>query len=230
MAERRAAAMNVQIIIDLVLLALVLITAVATVEVRNLFAATMIASIYSLLMACFWTAMDAVDVAYTEAAVGAGISTILLIGTLVLTGSRETVRKAVHWPALLTCLAAGAVLIYGTLDMPAFGERDAPAHEHPVYAGYTQQNVQKTPNGKSYEDVKAYEERKQEAEARGEHFGHELHDDYYHGLVPNQVTSIIVDYRGYDTMFETCVIFTAGIGLIVLLRGRKGNPLRGGLL
>ncbi|MCB9893978.1 MAG: DUF4040 domain-containing protein [Planctomycetes bacterium] len=223
--------MNGILIIDLILLALLLITAVATVEVRNLFAAAMISSIYSLLMACFWTSMDAVDVAYTEAAVGAGISTILLIGTLVLTGSRETVRKAVHWPALLTCLAAGAVLIYGTLDMPAFGDPNAPAQQHPLYSGYTQQNIVKSPVGKSHENVEAYNAAQAEAQAHAEHEGeHAEHHDFYHGHVPNQVTSIIVDYRAFDTMFETCVIFTAGLGLIVLLRGRKGNPLRGGLL
>ena len=229
--------MNGMLIIDLILLALLLITAVATVEVRNLFAAAMISSIYSLLIACFWTTMDAVDVAYTEAAVGAGISTILLIGTLVLTGSRETVRKAVHWPALLACLGAGGVLIYGTLSMPAFGDPNAPAQQHPLYSGYTQQNVEKAPTGKSHENVEAYkaEQAAKHSEHAGEHAEQDhstgsAHGDFYHGHVPNQVTSIIVDYRAFDTMFETCVVFTAGLGLIVLLRGRKGNPLRGGLL
>ncbi|MCA8910525.1 MAG: DUF4040 domain-containing protein [Planctomycetes bacterium] len=228
------------LIIDLVLLALVLITAVATVESRNLFAAAVISSIYSLLMACFWTSMDAVDVAYTEAAVGAGISTILLIGTLVLTGTRETVRRIVHWPALLLCMAVGGVLIYGTLDMPAFGDPHAPAHEHPLYAGYTKQDIRKAPGSKGAE---AYEAsltaaRDGEHEAHGEDTEHSehgehngnAHQDYFHGHVPNQVTSIIVAYRGFDTMFETCVIFCAGVGMIVLLRGRRGNPMKGGLL
>lgn len=70
--------MSPTIMLDVVLLALVIIAGIAAIEVRSLFAAVMLASIYSLLMACFWTTMDAVDVAYTEAAVGAGISTILL--------------------------------------------------------------------------------------------------------------------------------------------------------
>jgi multicomponent Na+:H+ antiporter subunit B len=228
------------LIIDLVLLALVLIAAVATVESRNLFAAAVISSIYSLLMACFWTSMDAVDVAYTEAAVGAGISTILLIGTLVLTGSRETVRKVVHWPALLLCLAVGGVLIYGTLDMPAFGDPKAPAHEHQLYAGYTKQNIKKAPGSKSAKDYQEYLKAQKDGEhvshgeesEHDEHGGHNghAHQDYFHGHVPNQVTSIIVAYRGFDTMFETCVIFCAGVGMIVLLRGRRGNPMKGGLL
>ncbi len=39
--------------------------------------------------------------------------------------------------------------------------------------------------------------------------------------VPNIVTSVLADYRGYDTMFETIVIFTAGIACIFLLRTFK---------
>jgi multicomponent Na+:H+ antiporter subunit B len=39
--------------------------------------------------------------------------------------------------------------------------------------------------------------------------------------VPNAVTSVLADYRGYDTLGETTVIFTAGIGVMLLLRGRR---------
>ena len=39
--------------------------------------------------------------------------------------------------------------------------------------------------------------------------------------VPNAVTSVLADYRGYDTMFETSVIFCAGVAVMMLLRGRK---------
>lgn len=38
---------------------------------------------------------------------------------------------------------------------------------------------------------------------------------------PNIVTSILADYRGYDTLGETTVIFTAGISCILLLRKRR---------
>jgi multicomponent Na+:H+ antiporter subunit B len=38
---------------------------------------------------------------------------------------------------------------------------------------------------------------------------------------PNVVTSVLADYRGYDTLGETTVIFTAGIGVMLLLRGRR---------
>lgn len=202
--------MSGMLILDIVLLTLLVITAVATVEVRSLYSAVMMGSIYSLLMACFWMTMDAVDVAYTEAAVGAGISTILLIGTLVLTGSQETIRRTFSPAALAACLLCGGLLVYGTLDMPAFGDAAAPAHTHRIYDGFTQQDVAKDPKGGG------------EPARPGENF--------FHGHVPNQVTSIIVSYRAYDTLFETAVILTAGIALILLLRGRKGNPQRGGLL
>lgn len=39
--------------------------------------------------------------------------------------------------------------------------------------------------------------------------------------VPNMVTAILADYRGYDTLGETTVIFTAGIACILILRKRK---------
>jgi multicomponent Na+:H+ antiporter subunit B len=39
--------------------------------------------------------------------------------------------------------------------------------------------------------------------------------------VPNVVTSVLADYRGYDTLGETTVIFTAGIGVMLLLRGAR---------
>ncbi len=49
----------------------------AAARQRNLFAAVMLFGIYSLLSAALFVTLDAVDVAFTEAAVGAGIATIL---------------------------------------------------------------------------------------------------------------------------------------------------------
>ncbi len=43
--------------------------------------------------------------------------------------------------------------------------------------------------------------------------------------VPNMVTAVLADYRGYDTMFETVVIFVAGIGILAVLRGVAQAPL-----
>ena len=85
--------MSEVLLVDSVLLFLVTVCAVAIVEVRSLYAVAMLSSVYSLLMALVWTNMHAMDVAFTEAAVGGGISTILLIGTLVHTRRDAETRQ-----------------------------------------------------------------------------------------------------------------------------------------
>lgn len=117
---------------DIVLLALLAATALGMVMVRNLFAVVMLAGIYSLLSAGLFTVMDAVDVAFTEAAVGAGISTVLFLGALALAGSREKRARAgrMQLVPLAVVLITGAALIYGTMDLPPFGAADNPVHHH----------------------------------------------------------------------------------------------------
>lgn len=185
------------------LLILILITASAVLVLRNLFAATMLLSLYSLLMALVWLNLEAVDVAFTEAAVGAGISTLLLIGALVLVGFEEKPHSAVHWPALLMVVVTAAALGYGTLNMPAVGDPQAPAYQSlaPEYIAQTVQKQAPATHESSVDEVAVH-----------------APDNYFHGHVPNLVTSVIVTYRAYDTLFEVAVIFTAGISLILLLR------------
>ena len=59
--------------VDIALLAFLSIVAIAVTRTLNLFATVVLTGIYSLLMASIFTTLDAVDVAFTEAAVGAGI-------------------------------------------------------------------------------------------------------------------------------------------------------------
>jgi multicomponent Na+:H+ antiporter subunit B len=173
-------------IINMILLCLLVIAAVAVNQQRNLFAATMLTGIYSLLSASLFVCLDAVDVAFTEAAVGAGIATILFLGTLALTGFEEKTEIKISIPGLVIVLIAGGFLIYGLQDMPAFGDPNAP--------------VQTYLAGKYIEDS---------ATEIG---------------VPNLVTSVLASYRGYDTFGEVTVIFTAGIGVLMLLgRGRENG-------
>ena len=117
-------------LVDVALLLLLSVTALAIIRQQNLFAAVMMAGIYSLLSAALFVVMDAVDVAFTEAAVGAGISTVLMLGTLALAGHQE--HKPKHRPILplLVVTVTGGVLVYGTLDMPAFGDPANPIHHH----------------------------------------------------------------------------------------------------
>jgi len=127
----------VELLLDIALLALLLATAAAIAWTRDLFAAAMLAGIYGLLSASFFMAMGAVDVAFTEAAVGAGISPLLILLTLALCGRRQRANPPRALAALLLVISVGALLVAATLDMPAFGAADAPAHLHvaPRYIG-----------------------------------------------------------------------------------------------
>ena len=260
--------MTAVVLIDTLLLLLVTVTAVAIIEVRNLYASAMLTSVYSLLMALVWVNMHSMDVAFTEAAVGGGISTILLIGTLVHTAREEKpLKNRVHWKALVLSALCGGALIYGTFDMPRFGDPKAPIHHFRVPEMMAQtvgfvngtRGKQAPPEGfdpTAYRSFNgevptvpadptdtAWRETSVLAQhgimlpkvighevAPSEHAaeaGHHQHPpDDFNGHVPNSVTSLLAAYRGYDTMFETTVIFTAGVSLIMLLR----RPRREGYL
>jgi len=84
---------------------------------------------------------------------------------------------------LLVVVVTGAALIYGTLDMPHFGDPDAPVHQH-VAPRYLEQSP--------------------------DEIG-----------IPNVVTGVLASYRGYDTLGELTVIFTAGVGVLALLGIRR---------
>lgn len=74
--------------LDLVFLILVVISAVAAISVKDLLSSAILLGAYSFLMCLLWTEMGAVDVAFTEAAVGAGISTAFFIGAIFQTTRR----------------------------------------------------------------------------------------------------------------------------------------------
>ncbi|SDK19565.1 DUF4040 domain-containing protein [Microbulbifer yueqingensis] len=125
------------LLLDLALLSLLLLTAVSIAWTRDMFAAAMLTGIYGLLSASFFMTMGAVDVAFTEAAVGAGISPLLILATLALCGRNQKADPPRAMLALCLVGAVGALLIAATLDMPAFGDPGAPAHIHvaPHYIG-----------------------------------------------------------------------------------------------
>ena len=100
------------------------------IRLRNLFAVAMLSGIYSLVSAGLFVVMDAVDVAFTEAAVGAGVSTVFLLGALALTTSREKIPSHKPLLPLVVVSITGAALIYGTIDMPLYGKPDNPIHQH----------------------------------------------------------------------------------------------------
>ena len=179
-------------LINAVLLTLLAVVTLAIIRQRNLFGVIALAGIYSFLMASILIVLDAVDVAMTEASVGAGVSTVFMLGALHLTRS---VEQRPHHSALLPLLVAAGVaaaLVWGTIGLPPFGTADAVIHRHvaPVY----------------------------------------LADSVKDTMVPNVVTSTLASYRGYDTLGETTVVFTAAMGVMLLLRGRRrtsGNAAAG---
>ncbi len=121
---------NMVLLVNFVILSMLILTAFAVERQKNLFASTMLMGIFSLLCASLFVCMDAVDVAFTEASVGAGIATFLFLSTLAFTDYEEKHSTVNRLPALLIVTATGALLIYGINDIPHFGATDAPVHQH----------------------------------------------------------------------------------------------------
>ncbi|MEM1275643.1 MAG: DUF4040 domain-containing protein [Pseudomonadota bacterium] len=167
---------------------MVLLTLLATVtlgvmRVRQLFAVVVLSGAYSFLMASVMVVLDGVDVAMTEASVGAGISTVLLLGALHLTKTREAEPRYTAVLPMIVAIGTGVMLVYGTWELPAFGLADSPMNTG-VGAYYIENNY------------------------------HDTH-------IPNIVTAVLASYRGFDTLGEVAVIFTAGIGVMLLLKRYK---------
>ncbi len=159
------------------------VTVIGIIRAHNLFAVVMLGGVYSFLMATVLVILDAVDVSMTEAAVGAGISSVLLLAVLHLVRMREAPLRHTPVIPMIVCLLTGGALVYGTVDLPPFGEAGGPQNQH--VAPYYIENAE-----------------------------HETHS-------PNIVTAVLASYRGYDTLGEVTVIFTAGIGVLVLLAARR---------
>ncbi len=73
---------------DIILQIFVVICALAAITVKDLLSAVMILGAYSFFMCLMWAQMGAVDVAFTEASVSAGIGTILCIAAVMKTTRR----------------------------------------------------------------------------------------------------------------------------------------------
>ncbi len=118
------------VVFGIFLLTLLVLTAIGIVRSRNLFTGVMLSGIFSLLMAANFFILDAADVALTEAAVGAGISTVLLLGGLALVPTRERREHGNRWLAVGVVTLTTLVLIYATFEKPRLGDPEAPVHQH----------------------------------------------------------------------------------------------------
>ncbi len=168
--------------IEIPLLILLVLTAAGAILVKDLIAAVLILGSYSFALALVWALVGAVDVAFVEAVVGAGLATVFFLLTLFRTNEkdRQIRRPPVPWTAIVGLPLLGLLLLFGAGDLPTFGDVNSPASTHisPVYLE------------SSLEDTRT----------------------------PNVVTAVLMDYRSFDTLVETIVIFTAGIACALLLR------------
>lgn len=117
------------LIIGIFLLTLLVVTALAIVHTDNLFVAVMLSGIFSLMLAANFFILDAPDVALTEAAIGAGISTVLFLGALALTAESER-KGPVNRLALPIVIVTMLILAYTSFFEPRFSDPEAPVHSH----------------------------------------------------------------------------------------------------
>ena len=157
---------------------------IGIVRVRGLFGAVVLLGVYSFLMATLFVVLDAVDVAMTEAAVGAGVSTVFFLGALSLTDTVEAPGKRRQIMPLFVAVVTAGALLWGLSDLPQFGSPEQPIHREG--ADYLARSMSETG-------------------------------------IANVVSAVLASYRGFDTLGETTVVFTAGIGILALLRRRRGE-------
>jgi multicomponent Na+:H+ antiporter subunit B len=162
---------------------MLVVVAVAIAWQRNLFSVVILSGIYSFILASVFVVLDAMDVALTEAAVGAGVSIVFLLTALHLVRGTESPPFHRQFLPLFVVLITAGALSWAAMVLPPFGAPDAPMHVH-VAPRYLQEGVKETG-------------------------------------VPNIVTAVLADYRSFDTLGEVTVIFTAGIGALLLLSGMR---------
>jgi multicomponent Na+:H+ antiporter subunit B len=126
---------DINLAINIALLGMLVALSIAIARMRNLLAAILLMGIYSLVSAVWLVVADAADVAFTEAVVGAGVSTIVLLGAIVLTGAESEKHD---WQDLiapgLAAVAVGGLLVYAVASLPDFGDPASPAN---AYVGHS---------------------------------------------------------------------------------------------
>ena len=118
-------------ILDVGLMALLVVVAFAIVRMRSLFGIVMLQGVYSLVCAAWFVSLDAVDVAFTEAAVGAGVSTVLMLAAMLLADRKShPVPVSKQVAPLLVVIVAGMAMFFAIGDMPAYGDVHSPANSY----------------------------------------------------------------------------------------------------
>jgi len=173
------------LLINFFLISLLLITTFFIFKNTSLISIVALTGAFTLLCSAIYVNLDAVDVAFTEAAVGSGISTILMVVAAAKLPEGKKNKLINLFPSIIIAISICLVLILIMSNLPLLGDPHAPIHLH-VVPEYIKESK-----------------------------------DFFH--IPNVVTNILASYRGFDTLGETIVIFTAGLGVIVLLTSNTLN-------
>lgn len=117
--------------LDVILLLILIATAVLSLIVRDLLAAVALLAVYSLFTALLFTGLQALDVALVEAALGAGLTGVLLIAAILLTTRRAEQRPHPSARVMIPAAVLGFVglMLYASTGLPDRGDPNAPAQQ-----------------------------------------------------------------------------------------------------
>lgn len=124
--------MITELIINAFLVTLMMGIAISLLKTRSVIFTVILTSAYSLVAALMFITLDAVDVAFTEASVGAGISTTLFLAAMAYLPKEEEKNLNSQFLPALSCIILGAILIWCSYDLPEIGLATAPIHLHIV--------------------------------------------------------------------------------------------------
>ena len=176
--------------LELALVVFVVSTAVATALLRDILASIVVFAGFSLGISIIWVILQAPDVALTEAAVGAGVMSVLLLVTVARTARSpdDTPLVSVNPKALAAVLVLVLVLTATLPALPPVGDASAPVLQEANEGGTTP-------------------------------YGYYVENAYDETGVENAVTAVLVFYRGFDTFGEAVVVFSAVVGALILFGG-----------
>jgi len=165
------------------LLVFVIACALGTALLKDTLAAVIAFAAYSLGISIIWLVLQAPDVGLTEAAVGAGIMTVLFLLALANTVTPDADRlfESVRWRTVAFVGAFVLVMAATVPSLPAIGDPTAPVVGGEVTTYY-------------------------------------LENAYKETQVHNAVTAVLAAYRGFDTLGEAVVVFSAGVVALSVLR------------
>lgn len=168
--------------LEIVLLVFVVAAALGAALLRDVLGSIIAFSAYSLGISIIWVFLRAPDVGLTEAAVGAGVMTVLFLLTIAKTvrptGKRTLER--VNLGALVVTIAFVAALSTTVFALPPVGASDSAVLTDDVTQYY-------------------------------------LENAYSETGVHNAVTAVLAAYRGFDTLGEAVVVYSAGVGILLVL-------------